>query len=104
MPDALKSYSAQLDIMERLAKTDPGNMNWQHDLLLAYQNVGNVQLAQGHLPEALKSAMKLHFVDQMDEVLKIALQSPLTALVESDAATMAAIPPSELTAGQTARQ
>jgi ATP-dependent Lon protease len=25
------------------------------------------------LPEALKSAMKLHFVDQMDEVLKIAL-------------------------------
>jgi ATP-dependent Lon protease len=56
------------------------------------------------LPEALKSAMKLHFVDQMDEVLKIALQSPLTALVEPDPATMAAIPPGELTAGQTARQ
>jgi len=56
------------------------------------------------LPEALKSAMKLHFVDQMDEVLKIALQSPLTALVEPDAAAMAAIPPNELTGGQTARQ
>jgi ATP-dependent Lon protease len=56
------------------------------------------------LPEALKSAMKLHFVDQMDEVLKIALLSPLTALIEQDAATMAAIPPSELTGGQTARQ
>ncbi|WP_263352779.1 endopeptidase La [Acidicapsa acidisoli] len=56
------------------------------------------------LPEALKSAMKLHFVDQMDEVLKIALQSPLTALVEPDAAAMAAIPPGELATGQTARQ
>ena len=55
------------------------------------------------LPEALKSAMKLHFVDQMDEVLKLALQSPLTALIEPDA-TMPAIPPSELTGGQTARQ
>jgi ATP-dependent Lon protease len=56
------------------------------------------------LPEALKSAMKLHFVDQMDEVLKLALQSPLTALIEPDASTMATIPPSELTGGQTARQ
>src|SRR3984885_3542834 len=56
------------------------------------------------LPEALKSAMKLHFVDQMDEVLKLALLSPLTALIEPDATTMAAIPPSELTTGQTARQ
>jgi hypothetical protein len=48
--------------------------------------------------------MKLHFVDQMDEVLKIALQSPLKALDEAEAATLAAIPPSELTAGQTSRQ
>jgi len=56
------------------------------------------------LPEALKSAMKLHFVDQMDEVLKIALQSPLTALVEPDPSTLPAIPPGELTTGQTARQ
>jgi ATP-dependent Lon protease len=57
------------------------------------------------LPEALKSAMKIHFVDQMDEVLKIALQSPLIALTESDeAANLTAIPPSELSTGQTARQ
>jgi ATP-dependent Lon protease len=59
------------------------------------------------LPEALKTAMKLHFVDQMDEVLKLALEAPLKALEElatPDAATLAAIPPSELTGGQTARQ
>ncbi len=29
------------------------------------------------VPENLKSAMKLHFVDNMDEVLKIALEGPL---------------------------
>jgi ATP-dependent Lon protease len=56
------------------------------------------------LPEALKSAMKLHFVDQMDEVLKLALQAPLKALDEANAAAMAAIPPGELSSGQTARQ
>ena len=56
------------------------------------------------LPEALKSAMKLHFVDQMDEVLKLALESPLKALSEPDTATLAGIPPNELTSGQTARQ
>jgi ATP-dependent Lon protease len=56
------------------------------------------------LPEALKSAMKLHFVDQMDEVLRIALESPLTALTEPDAPAMAPIPPSELPSGQTTRQ
>jgi ATP-dependent Lon protease len=57
------------------------------------------------LPEALKSAMKLHFVDQMDEVLRLALESPLTALIEPDAETMAAIPPpSELPSSPAARQ
>jgi len=55
------------------------------------------------LPEALKSAMKLHFVDQMDEVLKIALQSPLKALDES-AEAIAPIPPSELSQPQPSRQ
>ncbi len=35
------------------------------------------------LPEALRNAMKLHFVDQMDEVLRIALAAPLQPLDES---------------------
>jgi ATP-dependent Lon protease len=34
------------------------------------------------LPENLKSAMKLNFVDTMDEVLKIALEAPLPELKE----------------------
>jgi ATP-dependent Lon protease len=59
------------------------------------------------LPEALKNAMKLHFVDQMDEVLRIALESPLKALDESVPEALTVIPPSELSelpSGQTARQ
>jgi ATP-dependent Lon protease len=34
------------------------------------------------LPELLKSSMKLHFVEEMDEVLKIALEEKLVALAE----------------------
>jgi len=34
------------------------------------------------IPENLKSAMQLHFVDNMDEVLKIALEAPLPELKE----------------------
>jgi ATP-dependent Lon protease len=34
------------------------------------------------VPEALKSAMKLHFVESMDEVLGIALEGPLPELKE----------------------
>ena len=54
------------------------------------------------LPDALKSAIKLHFVDQMDEVLKIALERAPKALEESE--SMPVIPPTELPSGQTARQ
>ena len=33
------------------------------------------------LPDNIKKAMKLHLVDQMDEVLTLALESPLQALI-----------------------
>jgi ATP-dependent Lon protease len=56
------------------------------------------------LPEALKKAMKLHFVDQMDEVLKIALVSPLKALTEPEAAAIGPIPTGELAGNQPSRQ
>ncbi len=47
------------------------------------------------LPELLKSSMKLHFVEQMDEVLQIALEEELPALSEEipEALTGAVIPP-----------
>jgi ATP-dependent Lon protease len=45
------------------------------------------------LPENLKSAMKLNFVDSMDEVLKLALESPLPELKEETPEVLAAVPP-----------
>jgi ATP-dependent Lon protease len=34
------------------------------------------------VPENLRSAMKMHFVDTMDQVLQIALESPLQSISE----------------------
>jgi ATP-dependent Lon protease len=45
------------------------------------------------LPENLRSVMKLHFVDQMDEVLKIALEGPLPELREETPDALAAVKP-----------
>ncbi len=43
------------------------------------------------LPENLRSVMKLHFVDQMDDVLKIALEAPLPELHEETPEALAAV-------------
>jgi len=45
------------------------------------------------LPENLKNAMKLHFVDSMDEVLKLALEAPLPELKEETPEVLAAVVP-----------
>jgi ATP-dependent Lon protease len=45
------------------------------------------------LPENLRSVMKLHFVDQMDEVLKIALEGPLPELHEETPEALAVVKP-----------
>ena len=44
------------------------------------------------LPENLKTAMKLHFVGTMDEVLQIALESPLPELKEETPEALAVLP------------
>jgi hypothetical protein len=43
--------------------------------------------------------MKLHFVDQMDEVLKIALESPLPTALPAGVEVLTAVPPPELGTG-----
>jgi ATP-dependent Lon protease len=40
------------------------------------------------VPENLRTAMKLHLVENMDQVLAIALESPLPQIAETEAATM----------------
>jgi hypothetical protein len=49
---ALKSFRASHDIFDRLAKSEPGNAGWQRDLSVSYNNIGDVLVAQGNLPEA----------------------------------------------------
>ncbi len=52
------------------------------------------------LPENLRSVMKLHFVDQMDEVLKIALEAPLPELREETPEVLAGVKPPAVPADQ----
>jgi ATP-dependent Lon protease len=55
------------------------------------------------LPENIKNSMKLHFVDQMDEVLALALERPLPKLAE-EAESMAAVTTSESASEQLPKQ
>ena len=52
------------------------------------------------LPELLKSSMKLHFVEEMDEVLQIALEEKLSPLAEDTPEALANVIPPVLPAGQ----
>jgi ATP-dependent Lon protease len=56
------------------------------------------------LPDNIKNAMKLHFVDSMDEVLSLALESPLPAAVPAEAGVLAGVSPAELTGNLPAQQ
>ncbi len=57
------------------------------------------------LPDNIKNAMKLHFVDNMDEVLTLALERPLpAAALPAETETLAAVPPAEVTGNLPAPQ
>ena len=53
--EALKAYRDGVAIIERLAKSDPGNAQWQRDLVDFYIGLGDVLKAQGNRPDALKA-------------------------------------------------
>ena len=53
--EALKSYRDGLAIREGLAKSDPSNAGWQHDVAVAHDLVGDALAAQGNLADALQS-------------------------------------------------
>jgi len=56
------------------------------------------------LPDNIKNSIKLHFVDSMDEVLALALESPLPSPVPPEAEVLTTVPPTEVVTGQVARQ
>jgi hypothetical protein len=47
LDEALKAYRDGLAITERLTAADPSNAQWQHDLSISYEHVGDVLEAQG---------------------------------------------------------
>jgi tetratricopeptide (TPR) repeat protein len=55
---SLKSYLKRHNIAERLAAHDPANTQWQRDLSVSYEKIGDVQMTQGDLPNALTSYKK----------------------------------------------
>jgi uncharacterized caspase-like protein len=52
---ARQAFERQRVLAERLAKADAGNAQWQRDLSVSFNNVGNVQKDQGDLSGALAS-------------------------------------------------
>jgi hypothetical protein len=52
-PGALAAYQAGLTIREGLAKRDPANAQWQRDLSVSNNKIGDVLVAQGDGPGAL---------------------------------------------------
>jgi ATP-dependent Lon protease len=56
------------------------------------------------LPDNIKNAMKLHFVDTMDEVLALALEHPLPAPIPPETETLAAVPQQEVSTNLPAPQ
>ena len=59
LAQALKWYREGLAVelagADRLAKADPENAVWQHNVSLSYSRVSDVLMAQANLAEALKS-------------------------------------------------
>ena len=49
---ALVEYRAGLDIIQRLAAEDPGNAQWQRDLSIGHQSIGDVLRGEGDLAAA----------------------------------------------------
>ncbi|MBK9327119.1 MAG: hypothetical protein IPN00_12635 [Hydrogenophilales bacterium] len=57
-PGALAAYRKGLAIAEALAARDPANTEWQRDLSVSFDRIGNVLVAQGDGPGALAAYRK----------------------------------------------
>jgi len=56
------------------------------------------------LPDNIKNSMKLYFVDQMDEVLALALEGPLPTALPTATEVLTAVPAGEHAASLPAPQ
>jgi tetratricopeptide (TPR) repeat protein len=60
-----------LDIITKLASTDPSNTGWQGNLSISYDGIGNVQRGQGDLKTAMESYHKA-----LDIITKLTSSDP----------------------------
>ena len=55
LPGALQAFTESKNIADKLAAADPGNAQWQRDLSVSWNKLGDVRVAQGDLPGALQA-------------------------------------------------
>jgi tetratricopeptide (TPR) repeat protein len=79
LPSASSSYKQHLEIAQKLAVRDLANTDWQRDLGISYERIGDVQRAQGDLPSALSSYKQCLEIAQ-----KLAARDPATAQWKTD--------------------
>jgi tetratricopeptide (TPR) repeat protein len=79
LPSALSSYKQGLEIAQKLAARDPANTEWQRDLSVSYDRIGDVQRAQGDLPSALSS-----YKQGLEIREKLAARDPANAQWKTD--------------------
>ncbi|MCW0217401.1 MAG: tetratricopeptide repeat protein, partial [Prosthecobacter sp.] len=53
LDQAARLYGDVLKLREKLAQSDPGNTQWQHDLAASLYKLGNLHQRQGQWAEAL---------------------------------------------------
>ncbi|HSZ76872.1 MAG TPA: hypothetical protein VK775_05705, partial [Chthoniobacterales bacterium] len=78
-PRRLSSYKQALEIAQKLAARDPANTEWQHDLSISYDRIGNVQNAKDDLTSALSS-----YKQDLEIVQKLAARDPANAQWKTD--------------------
>jgi tetratricopeptide (TPR) repeat protein len=54
-PGALQAYEQSRAIRDKLAARDPDNAEWQRDLSISFDRIGDVQRARGNLDAALEA-------------------------------------------------
>jgi tetratricopeptide (TPR) repeat protein len=81
LDEALNAYRNDLAISERLAAADPSNTEWQRDLSISYEKVGDVLVAEGKLDEALRT-----YRDELAIVERLAAGDRSNTLWQNDLA------------------
>jgi tetratricopeptide (TPR) repeat protein len=76
---ALAAYEESLGITRRLAAADPGNANWQRDLSVDLNKIGNVRLALGDRSGALFA-----YGESLGILRKLAASDPGNSELQSD--------------------